>query len=209
MSANRRRGIWTAPAEKAIQLMIELKYIRPPIWRRVLVPDNFTLGHLHGIIQMAMGWTNSHLHEFEIEGERYGYVGPDEFGGESESDANDESIVFLSRLALKPKQKFSYTYDFGDGWEHEITVEKLLPIAPEAVHPVCLAGARACPPEDCGSYPGYDGILQALQADPKTQNQKERLEWLGPYDPEEFSVDAVNRCFQARPKKKAPCRTRA
>jgi hypothetical protein len=209
MSANRNRGIRTAPAEQAIQLKMVLQYIRPPIWRRVLVPDHYTLAHVHYVIQIAMGWTNSHLHEFEIDGERYGYAGPDEFDGEMESDANDESIVFLSRLALKPKRKFSYTYDFGDGWEHDITVEKLLPFDPQASYPVCLGGARACPPEDCGSYPGYESILHALRADPPTQGQKELLEWLGSYDPERFSVDAVNRCFQPRPRKKAARRTRA
>lgn len=109
-------------------------------------------------------------------------------------DTKDEETALLSRVVTRPRQKFIYEYDFGDSWEHEIVVEKMLPIDPQGKYPVCVAGARACPPEDCGSFPGYFAILEALRATKKTQEQKELLEWLeDDYNPEWFDLDAVNR----------------
>ena len=185
------RAIWTPPAKNAIQLKVALKYIRPPIWRRVVVPDNFTLGQLHDVIQVAMGWYNCHMHSFRIGGIYY----TDSRASEMEDmDMENEETVFLSRVVTRAKQKFIYEYDFGDSWLHEIVVEKILPFDPKAQYPVCLAGARACPPEDCGSFPGYCDILKALKALKKTEEQTELLEWLGnDYDPEKFDLDEVNR----------------
>ena len=106
----------------------------------------------------------------------------------------NENRALSRTVAGKVKTKFMYEYDFGDSWEHEIVVEKFLPFDPAAKHPVCLGGARACPPEDCGGFSGYMDILEALKASKKTAEQKELLEWLGGgYDPERFDADEVNR----------------
>ena len=178
------------PAGQAIQFKVTLRDIRPPIWRRVVVPDNFTLGQLHEVIQRSMGWYNSHLHAF-----RFGEVSYSSPAFELEDmEAENEATVFLSQMVSRAKQKFIYEYDFGDGWEHEVVVEKLLPFDPQTKYPVCLDGARACPPEDCGGVPGYYGILEALQAPKKTAWQKELIEWLEEgFDPERFDLKAVNR----------------
>lgn len=194
-----RRGpktTWGPKPGNAIQFKVALKYIRPPIYRRVVMPDTFTLGQLHEVIQVTMGWYNCHMHSFRIGG--VCYTGGDAAGME-DMDMENEETVRLSQVISGPKQKFVYEYDFGDSWMHEITVEKLLPFDPKARYPLCLAGARACPPEDCGSFPGYDAILEALTAKNKTEAQKELLEWLeGGYDPEAFDLNAVNRRLAGR-----------
>lgn len=185
------KGTWGPKAENAIQFKMTLKYIRPPIWRRVVLLDNDTLGHLHDVIQVAMGWQNCHMHAFRFGDVHYTSQQTSEMG---EMDMENEDRVLLRDVAGRAKQKFIYEYDFGDSWEHEIVVEKILLIDPKAKYPFCLAGARACPPEDCGSFPGYFGILEALKAPKKTADQKELLEWLGDgYDPERFDLEAVNR----------------
>ena len=179
------------PAEKAIQFKVQLRYIRPPIWRRVVLPDNATLGDLHEVIQRAMGWYNCHMHSFRIGGVYY--TGADAFDMDG-MDMENEERVPLAEVVLRAKQKFMYEYDFGDSWEHEIVAEKFLPLDPAAKYPFCLGGARACPPEDCGSFPGYAGVLEAWNAKTPTQDQKELLEWVGAgYDPERFDLDSVNR----------------
>ena len=179
------------PAKKAIQFKVALRYIRPPIWRRVVLPDNFTLGRLHDVIQSTMGWYDCHLHAFRFGDVHYTSQDASQMG---EMDMENEETVFLGQVVTRAKQKFMYEYDFGDSWEHEIVVEKMLPFDPQAKYPVCLAGARACPPEDCGSFPGYCGILEALKAPKKTAEQRELLEWLEDgYDPERFDLEVVNR----------------
>ncbi|MFA4945448.1 MAG: plasmid pRiA4b ORF-3 family protein [Lentisphaeria bacterium] len=186
-----RRAKPARPAAKAIQFKVQLRYIRPPIWRRVVLPDNATLGDLHQVIQAAMGWRDCHMHSFRISGAYY--TGRDAAEME-EMDMENEERVPLAEVVSRAKQKFIYEYDFGDSWEHEIVVEKSLPLDPAAKYPVCLGGARACPPEDCGSFPGYIGIVEALTAKRPTRDQKELLEWVGEdYDPERFDLDAVNR----------------
>ncbi len=190
----KKRGpkvIWVPPAEKAIQFKVALRYIRPPIWRRMVLPDNFTLGQLHDVIQVTMGWDNCHMHAFRFGEVQYTSQAASAMG---EMDMENEETVFLSRMITRPKQKFIYEYDFVDSWEHEVVVEKIVPTAPQTKYPVCLGGARACPPEDCGSFPGYMNILEALKAPKKTAEQKELLEWVGDgYDPERFDLEAVNR----------------
>jgi len=179
------------PAEKAIQFKVALMYIRPPIWRRLVLPDNFTLGPLHEVIQVAMGWQNYHLHAFRFDDVHYSSQQACEM---DEMNMKDEESVLLGQVVARAKQKFVYEYDFGDSWEHAIVAEKMLPIDPLAKYPICLAGARACPPEDCGGIHSYYDILDALKASKKTEEQKELLEWLGKgYDPECFDLDAVNR----------------
>jgi hypothetical protein len=188
------RPRWTPPTENKLQLKVTLQYVRPAIWRRVVVPDNFSLGDLHWVIQIAMGWTNSHLHSFRLGADEYGPV-----GGEMglEGPPGDEEDVFLRGLIRRKGQKFTYDYDFGDGWRHEILVEKIEPAVEPHSPPVCLAGKRACPPEDCGGPPGYANVLRVLKK-AVTADDRELREWVGDYDPEAFDLEALNR--RLRPK---------
>ena len=193
MAKRKPKTVKVPESDNVFQFKITLKYIAPPIWRRFVVPDSYTLGDLHGIIQVVMGWENDHLHAFRIGGTNY--LGQEPFSmNNTRITMEDADDVLLKDVFLRPKQRFSYEYDFGDSWQHEIVVEKVLPFDPQAKYPVCLDGARACPPEDCGSYPGYDDILAALKAKKKTEEQEERLEWVGDgYDPERFDLKAVNK----------------
>ena len=170
---------------KIYQLKITLDRIRPPIWRRVQVSSNISLGELHGIIQRTMGWHGYHMHQF-IAGDIY-YGEPD-----PEFDADDESKAKLSKVAPSEKSKFKYEYDFGDGWDHTILVEKILPAESDVQYPRCLAGKRACPPEDCGGPYFYPELLEII-SNPGHEDHQDRLEWLGgEFDPEHFDLAEVN-----------------
>jgi hypothetical protein len=163
------------------QLKVTLKRIRPPIWRRLHVPTNISLSKLHLVLQDALGWTNSHLHQFVVGERRIGMKGIDEFS----DDVEDERRIKLSHIAIE-KSRFIYEYDFGDGWSHEILVEKLLRAVDGVRYPTCIAGKRACPPEDCGGVGGYQRLLEII-ADPKHEEHDEMIEWLGgTFDPEAF-----------------------
>jgi Plasmid pRiA4b ORF-3-like protein len=176
----------TKEAGPVYQLKITLRDIKPPIWRRVQVKD-CSLAKLHDIVQTCMGWTNSHLHAFEIGGEQYSEPDPD---GMMETE--DERKVKLSQVVVWGIKKFSYTYDFGDNWEHVIQVEKTLPAEPGVRYPRCLDGKRACPPEDCGGSWGYGDFLEAIQ-NPEHEQHEEMLEWIGKeFDPEKFDLEEVN-----------------
>ncbi len=140
-----------------LQFKITLTGIRPPIWRRVLVPEGLFLSGLHDVIQEVMGWTDSHVHDFHWREERFGMPDP-EF---DEERMVDERTVTLKELGLSIKDRLEYMYDFGDGWEHVLTLEKVLE-AGEHQTPVCLKGARSCPPEDCGGAWGYENLLKIL-----------------------------------------------
>ena len=171
------------------QLKITLKYIRPPIWRRIQVRRDITLATLHRVLQTTMGWYDCHLHQFRAGKTYYGTPDVDEF---SELNLKDDSRAQLGRVMTKPKQKLIYEYDFGDGWEHEILLEKVLMPDPVVQYPRCLGGARACPPEDCGGAGGYADFLQAI-SDPDHEEHDEYLEWIGgEFDPEEFELDEVD-----------------
>ncbi len=148
------------PASEIYQLKITLKDIRPPIWRRIQVSGDVKLSKLHQILQVVMGWTDSHLHQFVIRGKYFCEPNPEaDFGLEKEID---EKTVRLSQVVPCASRRFSYKYDFGDGWRHEILVEKILPGERGTRYPVCLAGKRNCPPEDCGGPWGYAELLEAL-----------------------------------------------
>jgi len=166
---------------------------KPPSWRRLQVPGDANLGWLHAVIQVAMGWTNSHLHHFLTSDARYADPRHTEdagFGGEPD---RDESKAKLEQIAPHERVQFGYEYDFGDSWEHEITVEKILPDAATAgTIALCLEGARACPPEDCGGIWGYAELLKTLK-NPKHPEHKTMKEWLGrPFDAEAFDVAKTN-----------------
>lgn len=173
------------------QFKITLLDIKPAIWRRIQVPD-CTLDVLHLYIQAAFGWWNYHLHQFEIGGVRYGPPEPDgmDFGLEIE----DETGARLSNLLPKTNRKarWIYEYDFGDGWRHEVLFEGFPPAEPKMKYPLCIEGARACPPEDCGGPWGYGDYLAAL-ADPEHEQHEELLEWRGPFDAEAFDAKKVTR----------------
>jgi hypothetical protein len=187
---------WAAPkagkaraAGRVYQLKITLKDIRPPIWRRVLVPD-CSLETLHEVIQAAMGWENYHLYDFEVGGTRY--TDP---RGRDELDMEDASRARLSQVARGEKAKLRYTYDFGDNWQHEVLVEKVLPPEEAATYPVCIGGKRACPPEDVGGPWGYREFAEAIK-DPEHERHEEFLGWRGGFDPEAFDPDAVDRALR-------------
>lgn len=180
----------TPPGQSVFQLRIVLEEVEPAVWRRLLVPGSVRLARLHGMFQTAMGWTNSHLHSFEIGGQLYG-MHFDEYP----EDEIDEKRVTVLR-AIGEHRLFSYEYDFGDSWRHEIVVEDVRRIPPGLRHAVCLDGQNACPPEDCGGSWGYAELLEVL-ADPSHEDRDHRLEWLGgPFDPASFDLVAVNVALQ-------------
>ena len=168
------------------RIKIALRHVQPPIWRRVEVAGNTKLPKLHEIVQIAMGWTDSHLHQFIVGRTAYGVPDP-----EFRDDIENEKNVKLERLVTQD-DRLIYEYDFGDGWEHELHIEAVTPPEKGVRYPRCLAGKRACPPEDCGGPPGYEDLLQAL-ADPTHEAHNDMKEWLGrPFDPEAFDLDNVN-----------------
>ncbi len=174
------------PTDAVYQFKITLLGAQPTIWRRIQVKD-CTLDKLHEHIQAAMGWTNSHLHQFEIKGERYG---DPEFldDGFEDSECGDSTRTNLSQILPMTGKRFAFTYeyDFGDGWQHEVLFEGSPPVNSKAKYPVCLEGERACPPEDCGGVWGYADFLVAI-GNPRHEDHESMLEWIGGrFDPDEF-----------------------
>jgi len=168
------------------QIKITLKHSKPPIWRRLLVASDITLYRLHLIIQEAMPWSNSHLHQFTVGEIEYSDPAFDL------EDTKDERRAKLHTIAPTEGARFEYIYDFGDYWEHVIEVEKILPDDPGRKLPVCIKGKRACPPEDVGSIWGYDTFLEAL-SDPNHPDHAMYSEWIGgKFDPEAFDLAAIN-----------------
>jgi hypothetical protein len=167
-------------ARQIYQLRIALHDVSPPVWRRVHVPGGYTLDRVHRVIQYAMGWLDLHLHSFEIGGEAYGE--PDPAG---ELALRDELDTRLDAVVGKG-DTFRYTYDFGDWWEHEVTVEDVFSTDPEERYPSCVDGARACPPEDVGGPHGYAELMDGL-GNPDHPEQAALRDWLGrDLDPEAF-----------------------
>ena len=173
------------------QIKVTLKGSRPPIWRRIQVTSETTLARLHRILQRVMGWEDYHLYQFMVGGMEYSDPKVLE-----EMEGHDARRVTLGTLVRGVKSKFLYEYDFGDRWEHEILVEKILPRDEGKSYPLCLAGKRACPPEDCGGIWGYGDFVKAIR-DPKHHEHEEMLEWVGgEFDPDVFDLDEVNRELQ-------------
>jgi hypothetical protein len=208
-------------ANRIHELRITLNGSKPPIWRRVAVPSGITLGELHDVVQIVMGWTDSHLHQFVLRdkslkpspqemarrfqqdawdqpfldrmgGRRVFVTKVTPWGDPTEMDGEDEDAVTLAEVCPKVKSKLIYEYDFGDGWEHTIEVQKIIEPEDGVEYPVCLAGKRACPPEDCGGIWGYYEMLEAL-ADPDHERHEELLEWLGGgFDPDALDLEEAN-----------------
>ncbi len=168
-------------------LRVSLAHIEPTIWRRFEVPSGITLDRLHDVLQIVMGWTDSHLHEFRIGGERYTEY-PEYLDGALHSGFDRLDVLVESKGTA-----FVYAYDFGDGWEHHIVLEEIdeRPRNPRGA-PICLDGERACPPEDVGGAPGYDAFLEAL-GDPAHEDHEAFMEWSGGgFDSEAFDPTEVN-----------------
>jgi hypothetical protein len=173
------------------QLKVTLLKITPPIWRRLLVPDNCSLDDLHIMIQCAMGWSNHYLHSFEYKGQCY--KSGSLFGNGRHYDALNTTNVKLSDLKLKVKDSFLYIYEFIDYWEHRIILEEISESNILIKYPFCLDGRRACPPEDCGGPMGYKKILVAFK-NKRDSKHHDINEWLPKdFDPEYFDKDDVNR----------------
>lgn len=176
---------------EVLQLKIVIDRIKPAIWRRILVKSTATLYELHHIIQIAFGWENYHLYTFSTGGDIYG----DLRLWDQDSGFNtiiDVKKTTVKRLLWHDKAKIKYEYDMGDGWIHNISLEKTLKEDHEEKLPLCMSGKRCCPPEDCGGLPGYYGIIDSL-SNPEGNESREIAEWLGyVYDPEYFNIDEVN-----------------
>jgi len=177
--------------DSIISLKVTLRGIRPPIWRRLLMPGNMTLGDLHWAIQAAMGWEDAHLHLFNIDGKMYG-------DPHSVDDVISERRLSLDAMIKSGVTRFAYIYDFGDDWEHAIVIEKCQPPDEGRPYPACIAGKRNCPPEDCGGSWGYQNMIAVL-ADPTHPEYADQIEWISEdFDPEDFSVIGANACIAAR-----------
>ncbi len=169
------------------QLKVTLRHIKPPIWRRLQVKGDITLYKLHYVLQYAMGWTDSHLHLYVVDGTYYGE--PDQTFG---MNVISERSTTLSEIAAKPEDRFVYEYDFGDGWAHDVVVEDVLNAQPEAQYPRCLEGKRSCPPEDIGGPGGYAHFLHAL-SDSDHPEHAHYMGWIGgSFDPEALNLKGIN-----------------
>ena len=173
-----------------LQLKVSLKGSKPLIWRRILILPNTSFFGLHLVIQEAMGWENYHLFAFYFKDGEIGM--PNDYDDEKDQPAKNAQEVVLSDMITAPKTNFDYLYDFGDSWEHRITVEKILPAEPNVKYPVCTGGAMNCPPEDSGGLGGFYESLEALK-DKKHPDYADLKEWYGRYNPEDFNLDKINR----------------
>ncbi|MCY0854004.1 plasmid pRiA4b ORF-3 family protein [Cupriavidus sp. D39] len=154
------------PAISVLQLRISLRGLSPPVWRRVLVPEHLTLAQLHNVIQVVMGWTDEHLHQFTIRGRRYGEA--HEGVLQCSTVANE---LALTAFGLREHEGFIYVYDFNAWWRHDIRVERRLLRQQPAPLPRCVAGCGPCPPEDIG---GIEGYLESKEE----RSEYEFLEWI-------------------------------
>ena len=161
---------------------------------------DFTLAQLHRILQVVMGWENYHLYMFCIGSKKYGPPDPD---GEDDLGLIDAKRIRLSVVLPSVGATFTYVYDYGDNWDHELLLEAILMPEPVVTYPCCIAGERHCPPEDVGGIGGYADYLEAM-ADPNHEEHEEMMMWRGPFDAEEFSVEKVNqelaKRFRSKPK---------
>ena len=180
-------------SDRAIKLKVALRGLRPPIWRRVLVPESMTLGDLHRVIQAVFGWDGYHLHDFAIADRHYG--DPDFL-----DDAEDEEAFELKRLRTRRIKRIVYTYDFGDNWQHVITNEGSLAMEPGRSYPACIAGRRNGPPEDIGGTWGYVRLVEFLAdpTDPEVADMAELFEDDFEFDPARFDVAEAQAALERR-----------
>jgi hypothetical protein len=174
------------------QLTVTLLDVSPPVWRRLLVPSAVPLSALHGIVQIALGWSGIHLHEWDLGGIIYGSPAEEDWG----EGLVDETAAILGQLA-PADTAMTYRYDFGDGWEHLIEVDAVEPYDARTPPVLCIAGARACPPEDCGGPSGYEHLLDALADPADSEHEEMKLIYGDLIDPEEFDRNQVNAHLEA------------
>ena len=168
------------------RLKVTLRQVKPPIWRRIEVASDIKLSGLSDVLEAAMGWYGGHLHAFVAGGVHYEVPDPDGFGFGPRP--RDERKVRLDEVLPAVKSKMRWDYDFGNGWEPDVVVEAVEARRTTRTYPVCLAGKRACPPNDCGGPWGYAELLDAL-ADPSHPEHDERAEWVPDgFDPELFDA---------------------
>jgi len=190
----RTRPRKSSPPVQRYQLSVTLEDTKPPIWRRVVVRGDMKLGLLHAVLQIAMGWTNSHLHMFLIGADRFSDLTMVDDLDWDENEDKDERNVLLSEVVGNGINIFGYEYDFGDSWTHSVVVEKELPPNSDSkVLAECVDGARACPPEDCGGTGGYADLLKIIR-NARHKEYKSMMEWLGGrFDANAFDVEETNR----------------
>jgi hypothetical protein len=177
------------------QFKVRLKGIEPEVWRRIVVPANYNFWDLHVAVQDSMGWLDYHLHAFRVQ---HPDTGETSQIGIPDDDAFDNEANFLPGWEIplgahfrRPGDRADYEYDFGDGWAHEVVLEQVSARLPKTKYPICLDGARACPPEDCGGVPGYEQMLKVLR-DPTHEEHDGTLQWVGGgYDPAAFDSKKV------------------
>lgn len=181
-----------APSTEIYQFKITLKGSKPKIWRRIQVPSNYSFWDLHVAIQDAMGWLDCHLHQFEIfDPQTNENIIISLIDDENGNYVICETKAKIAEHFLSPHQKANYEYDFGDCWEHEILFEKIVQTVIDSDYPKCIAGKRACPPEDCGGIGGYEEMLKIIK-NPNHPQYEEQMEWLGgSFKPEIFHPELV------------------
>ena len=180
------------PLRRNYELRITLRGVSPPIWRQLLIPDTALLSQLHDSIQAVMGWTDSHLHQFVVENVRYGVPDADD------REIKDERQVRLRQLFKVEGDSALYEYDFGDSWEHDVRLIRILPFVARLKVPRCVEGKRACPPEDVGGPLGYRHFLRALK-DKKHPEHKTYAQWIGgKFNPNAFDQAVANRKLDAQ-----------
>jgi len=177
-----------------VTLKITLLRAKPPIWRRLEVPASYHLGVLHRTLNAAMGWLDSHLHMFDVEGREYS-ISDDDIWIDVDPPLSEESVT-LADLVRDGVKHFEYWYDFGDSWRHNVLIEKTRPAEAGVFYPRCVAGRRTCPPEDCGGLWGF-AEFQEVMADPRHPEHNELKEWYGgEFDPKAFSAEDVSKLLQ-------------
>lgn len=168
------------------RLKVTLRSVKPPIWRRIEVASDVTLAGLSDLLEGAMGWMGGHLHAFEVDGVTYERSDLDDGLLRGAKDENEHR---LGEVLGEVGAKMRWDYDFGDGWQHNVVVEAIEPTHPNVEYPRCIAGRRACPPEDCGGPWGFQELLETI-ADPAHPRHEELTEWLPvDYHSEEFDPD--------------------
>ena len=178
--------------DQIYQIQIVLRGSKPKIWRRILIPSDFPLFDLHEVIQISMGWKNSHLHQFEKDNTYY-ILKTEGDAFWDERNKIDYKGLKVSDLLTKKHDKITYQYDFGDRWEHDIFLEELVEVDPKIIYPFCVDGKMSCPPEDCGGIHGYNEIMAILK-NPEHKYYENYKDWLDEdFDPEYFNKDEVNK----------------
>ena len=179
------------------QLRITLKHIEPKIFRTLVVPGSITLREFHELIQSAFGWLSCHLHAFrDQEGNDYTSAQEGMFAMDTGEEDIDDVTVQLDSVLQSKGDRLIYEYDFGDSWEHEVVLLKIEPPKVKGLYPAVIDGARNCPPEDCGGPFGYEELMGIAQRKRQgialDEDEQDRIEWLGDYDPEAFDLDKSN-----------------